>query len=445
MLDGIGAFNDTAESANLMVSMYLPRNLLAICSALSVTLGILSKDTYEALGQGGPATVVVAPVIERQVASSQSFVANVNPHRRSVIGSAVDGRVSEFLVDAGEAVEAKQPLAKLRTKTIEIELAGAQAELELRRAELAELRNGSRPAEIELAEATMRSAEAAGEYAQAKLARAKHLFAASSGLSKDEFESAETEALTAIAKVAEIRSTLELVREGPRQEQIDQAAARVAMQEQVVGGLKDRLAKYTSLAPFKGYVTAELTEAGAWVRQGDPLAEVVEVDPVEVEVFVPESSIRFIRRGAPCSLSVDAVPGKAFEGTVEHIVPLADSRSRTFPVRVLVENPMVDSNHLLLPGMLARVTLPTGDAQMQILVSKDALRLGGEIPTLLKVVNGTAQIVPVRTGPSTGSWISVIPLVADALKVGDLVVTRGNERLRPGQPVKVSEQQPAPQ
>ena len=205
------------------------------------------------LGQGGPAPVVVAPVIEREVASSQSFVANVNPRRRSIIGSAVDGRVAEYLVDAGQAVEANEPLALLRTKTIEIEVAGAEAELELRRAELAELHNGSRPAEIELAEATMRAAEAANDYAKAKLARAERLFNSSSGLSQDEFEATKSEALTAIANASAASSSLELVREGPRTEQIDQAAARVAVQEQIVAGLKDRLSKYTIRSPFDGY------------------------------------------------------------------------------------------------------------------------------------------------------------------------------------------------
>ena len=413
-------------------------------SALFSFLVVSTIACRESAGQGGPATVAVAPVIERDVAASQAFVANVNPHRRAIVGSAVDGRVSEFLVDAGEAVESKQSLAQLRTKTIEIELAGAEAELALRRAELAELRNGSRPAEIELAEATMRSAEAASEYAKAKLTRAKHLFETGPGLSKDELESAETEALTTIAKVAEVKSTLALVREGPRKEQIDQAAARVSMQEQVVAGLKDRLDKYTLRAPFKGYITQELTEAGAWVRQGDAVAEVVELNPVEVEVFVPEASVRFVQRGATCTLSVDAVPEQTFTGTVEHVVPLADNRSRTFPVRVLVENPMAGSHHLLLPGMLARVTLPTGAPKKQILVSKDALRLGGDLPTLLKVVDGAAQLVPVRTGTAMGSWISVTPLSPDALQVGDLVITRGNERLRPGQAVKISEQQSPP-
>lgn len=412
---------------------------------LTLAITSLVGGAGSACGQGGPAPVVVAPVIERNVASSQGFVANVKPLRQSVVGSAVNGRVETYMVDAGQAVTVDQPLAQLRTKTIEIELAGAEAELELRRAELAELRNGSRPAEIELAEATAQAAEAGADYAKAKMARAERLFQSSSGFSQDEFEAAKSESLTAIAKLAEAKSSLQLVREGPRQEQIDQAAARVAVQEQTVAGLQDRVSKYTIRSPFDGFVTSELTEAGAWVREGDPIAEVVVIDPVEVEVFVPESSIRFVKRGIECVMSVDALPGQTFPGTVDQIVPLADSRSRTFPVRVRVDNPMVESSHALLPGMLARVSLPTGNPQQRLLVAKDAIGFGGPSPTVLKVDKGSTVIIPVDTGPAMGSWISVAPRIPGALKADDLVVTRGNERLRPGQAVQISERQSPPE
>lgn len=413
------------------------------CLCILLTLG-LCLGNKAAQGQGGPATVVVASVIEREVASSQPFVANVKPRRRTVIGSAVDGRVAEFFVDAGQAVEAGQPLAQLRTRTIEIEVVGAEAELELRRARLDELQNGSRKSEIELAEATTDAASAANDYAKAKLTRAERLFKNASGLSQDEFEAAKAEALTAFARLAEAKSTLQLVQEGPRKEQIAQAAASVAVQEQVVAGLRDRLSKYTIKSPFKGFVAAELTEAGAWVRQGDPVADVVEIDPVEVEVFVPASTIRFVQTGTSCQVMVEALPNQTFVGKVDQIVPLADSRSRTFPVRVLVANPISNTSHPLLPGMLARVALPTGTVQKHLLVPKDALKLNGPSTTLLKVADNKAAIVPVRTGPAMGSWIAVEPLKPGDLQIDDLIVTRGNERLRPGQDVMISEQQSPP-
>ncbi|WP_372725822.1 biotin/lipoyl-binding protein, partial [Novipirellula sp.] len=128
------------------------------------------------LAQGGPASVVVTAVIEKDISAEQSFVANVKPWRESTIGSAVDGRVLEFMVNAGEAVAQGQSLAQLRTKTIEIEIAGAEAELALREAELAELKNGSRPDEIKLAEALRDVAKANHEYARSKMARAERLY-----------------------------------------------------------------------------------------------------------------------------------------------------------------------------------------------------------------------------------------------------------------------------
>ena len=404
--------------------------------------------------------MVVAPVIERHFAPSQSFVANVKPRRQSVIGSAVDGRVEEYLIDAGQPVSKGQDLARLRTGTIEIELDGAEAELALRQAELDELNNGSRPEEIELAEAAVHGAEAAMQYAQARLARAERLFKTSAGLSQDEFEAARAAATAAIEQFSESKSSLKLVREGPRAEQKEQAAARLEMQRQVVEGLRDRKEKYAIHAPFNGYVATELTEAGAWVQQGDPLAEVIEIDPVEVEVFVPEASIRYVQRGAQCEVTVESIAEHPFTGTVDRIVPLADARSRTFPVRILVPNPpiesaapsesqqatesgfLVDSRHELMPGMLARVSLPTGDARTRMLVPKDALIFGGPNPVLLKVDGGKAAIVPLRTGPSLKDWIAVESLAPGALVIGDLVITRGNERTRPGQDINISEQQP---
>lgn len=419
------------------------RSVHSRIAAVWLTFWAIVPNASTGQAQQSAAPVGVAPVVERDVAPRQAFVANVQPNRRSVIGSAVDGRVLRFLVDAGEPVEAQQPLAELRTTTIKIELAAAEAELELRRAELRELENGSRPEEIALAEASVRAARAANDYAQSKFARVERLLEKGSGVSRDEFESIRAEALRAVATVAETGSTLELVRQGPRVEQIDQAKARVAVQEQVVQQLRDRIEKYTIRSPFAGFVAAELTEAGAWVQQGDSVAEVVEVDPVEVEVYVPASNIHYVDRGDPATVTVDAFP-ESFTGEVDRIVPIADGRSRSFPVRIVVQNPKVNGRHRLLPGMLANVSLPTEAARTRLLIPKDALQLGGKQPSVLKVVDGKVVLVPVKTGPPLGGWLSVDPLSPSTLSADDVVVSRGNERLRPGQPVTVTSREDPP-
>ena len=73
--------------------------------------------------------VEVTPIVEREIAGGQSFVGTVMPLRMSIVGSAADQRVAEFAVDEGDRVEKSQVLCKLSTKTLEIELAAARAEL----------------------------------------------------------------------------------------------------------------------------------------------------------------------------------------------------------------------------------------------------------------------------------------------------------------------------
>ena len=123
---------------------------------------LIACSTGTLLAQVGPAIVSVSPVVVRQnVEAGQSFVGHVHPIRRSVIGSAVDGRVVEFKVNAGDYVTAKQPLAQLLTKQLEIQIAGAEADLKLKTSELQELQNGARPEEKREANAKMAAAQAA--------------------------------------------------------------------------------------------------------------------------------------------------------------------------------------------------------------------------------------------------------------------------------------------
>jgi multidrug efflux pump subunit AcrA (membrane-fusion protein) len=91
------------------------------------------------------APVVVAPVIEREVHTATRIVGSVMPLRTSIVGSAVAGRVEEYLVDHGDPVREGQPLARLRIDTLRIELAAARSQLTLSEQELAELENGALP------------------------------------------------------------------------------------------------------------------------------------------------------------------------------------------------------------------------------------------------------------------------------------------------------------
>ena len=160
-----------------------------------------------------------------------------------------------------------------------------------------------------------------------------------------------------------------------------------------------------------------------------------------------ESHIPFVTVGLEASVEVPALPGELFIGRVALVVPKADYRARTFPVKVRIPNRITDAGpRLKVPtikaGMLARTTLPTGPKHMTMLVSKDALVLGGRQATVFVVDPstenqdaGTVRPVPVQTGVASGRLIEV----KGSLNPGELVIIRGNERVRPGAEVAIGE------
>lgn len=442
-------------------------------AVLFYCLALLPAGAFAQAPGAPPAPVVIADVIEREIVPSQSFVGMVQAPRRSIIGSAVDGRIEEMLVEEGDWVQfnSKQEppvVTKIRTKTIEIEIAAAEAALDLRKHELTEMQS-SRPEEVAASEAKMRAAEALMKFATDKLARDKKLFEQGRAVSQEEFERSQSGAEAALKTFEAVRNEAAMMKLGPRLEKRAQGEAMVRMAQEEVNRLNDRLEKYFVKAPFNGYVVGKHTEVGAWIRSGEPVVEVIEVDPIEVVIHVPQQQANYIRPGMSVQVSTDAIPttlkpGSALVGQVAAIVPDADSRTRTFPIKIRLRNPLraadasVGANgpadasvlkpsdhpdHLLKPGMICRANLRVGSMARAILVPKDAVVVNGAVrqiaifhPDPAAAANGPKtgkiSLVPVETGASEGSAIEIL---GGVLKPGQWVVSQGNERVRPDQQV----------
>ncbi len=378
--------------------------------------------------------VAVARVERQELAVGQSFVGTVYPARVSDVGSAVDGRVVKLPVLEGEHVAAGQPIAELLRGLLEIEKAGAVAELDRRRQVLAELQAGSRPEEIDQRRAAVQGLEARAEYARSRLERLRRL--AERGTSTaDELLDGETEFRQVEADLRSGRAALELAEAGPREEQIAQAAAAVAAQEAEVERINDQLGKHTIRAPFEGWVVDRFTEEGQWLARGGLVARIAELSRVEVEVQVPEVAITSLATGMDVRLEFDAARDQTWIGRVERVVPQADLLSRSFPVKVMLENRIVNGQPMLRGGMLARAWLPVGKTGLATIVPKDALVLGSGQPLVYTVEPvsgqpgaGTVRPVRVALGATVGGSVEIM----GPIDPGSLVVTRGNERLRPG-------------
>lgn len=410
----------------------------AMCFAMALFVG------NEAVAQSGPAVVETKTIVTAVVAPTQATLGTIMPTRRAVIGSAVDGRVVEFLVREGDRVAADQKLASLLTQTIQLELEAAKQELELRQQELTELKNGSLPAEIAQAKARMEAIAVAGEYLEKDKQRLTAL-GARSAVSVSELEQSLSLWLGTQQKLLEAKAAYQLAVDGPRAEKILQAEARVGIATAVAERLSDQIQKHTLYSRFAGYVTVEHTEVGQWLPRGSPVAEIVALDEVFLTAKVVETQIPFINVGETVQITVPALGQREMSGVVEAIVPAADERSRTFPVKVRIKNEFSNTRvPLLKAGMLAHVVLPIDEKHEALMVPKDALVLNGPVRMIWTIdpksieAKGTASeanaiAVRVETGAEMGDLIEVI----GELTAGIEVVVRGNERIppsRPGQP-----------
>lgn len=205
--------------------------------------------------------------------------------------------------------------------------------------------------------------------------------------------------------------------------------ARVAEREAAADELRLQVEKMTVSAPFSGVINRRHVEVGQWVQQGAPVAEIVQLDPLYVRTGVPEALLPRLKAGDAASVTIDALGGKEFQATIAEILPVADIESRTFSVRLRVDNPQ----HDLLPGMFARATFAQQD-DTWLVVPKDAIvRVRGQAMVVL-AANNMAKTVPVTLGAGDESSQAVR---GEGLKEGDQVITRGNEGLMDGMPVMV--------
>ena len=404
----------------------------------------------------GPALVKVDQVTLKPRATRQSFVGSLEPVRRAVIGSAVEERVEEVMVREGDLVVGgdAQPtvLVQLHRQAIEIELEATQIELDLRSAAMAELK-ATIPTQIEAAEAELARLEAQLEYTKQVYQRVQGL-----GSSMSEKEVEESVSLFNAATQSYNAAKAELARlTATREVRLLIATRNLERQTAELKRTEDLLSRYTVLAPFEGYVTRKMVERGNWVTKGTPLVEIIQLDPIELRIEVPQEYSVGLQQSfdsaggdkppLQAEIQIDSLQ-ETLQGTVTRIIPDADPVTRTVPVIIRIPNAPrrtgPNQSHLLKPGMLARAELNIGKGQPVLMAPKDALVLnqGSASIYLVKQIDGVkkAKQIAVKTGRSNGNWIEITGDVNE----NDEIVVQGNERLRDGQAIKVLENMSAP-
>ena len=323
-----------------------------------------------------PAPVRVAPVLQQEVKQTVTLVGTVEPWKRSVVASEVEGLVKAFPAEEGMAVKRGQLLASLRTDTLRIRFDSASA---LYR-------------------------EAAARYQRAKrdLNRIRVLFKRELVTQKD-FDDA-------------------LAEETALKERLSQLGADIRQ-------VRDSLNKSKILAPFDGWITQEFTEVGQWVEEGGAVIEMVDLSRVQVEIPLPERYVSNVQTRDPVTATFDGLPAFEAQGRVFSLVAQADRNARTFPIKVEIPNPAL----AIKSGMVSRVTFQVGRPHQGFMVPKDALVLRGGNEFVFQVNGGTVEQIPVTAVLHVEDLVEITGQVQE----GMTVVVEGNERLFPGQPVRV--------
>lgn len=186
-------------------------------------------------------------------------------------------------------------------------------------------------------------------------------------------------------------------------------------------------------SPIDGVVTARNYDKGDMYSMSQPLFTVQQIVPVKMYIGVSESEYTKVRPGQKVTLTVEAFPGKEFEGEVVRLYPVIDASTHTFKVEIKVAN----SSKQLRPGMFAKVTLNFGNNRSIVVPDSAIVKQAGSGDRFVYVYNpsdGTVDFRKVVLGVRIGTEVEILEGLAD----GEQVVTAGQIRLKDGVKVRLN-------
>ena len=322
------------------------------------------------------------PVIGRLVA-----------RQAGVVAARINGPIEEFMVEVGDRVEAGAVIALLNRDLLKARRDLAASELQEALAKMA-----TKSAGLALAQQEKKRIEGLKTSAAFNKSRAEDV--------EQEVAIARAEKQESEANAATYRSELQLA-------EINLSYAEIR-------------ARYT------GVITRRHAEAGSYVQVGDPVVSMVADESLEIEADVPYKRLAGLLPGTLTRFTLD--DGSEHWAVVRAVVPTENPLTRTRAVRFIPE--FGETERPLANEQSVTVSVPLGAPRDVLTVHKDAIIKRGGQSIVYVVQNGSAERRPISLGESVGSRIEVLNGLGD----GDVVVVRGNERLRPGDKVTIDGQ-----
>lgn len=224
------------------------------------------------------------------------------------------------------------------------------------------------------------------------------------------------------------------------QADVEQRATDAARAVALADAQRALIAQKTVRAPFDGVLGIRKVNLGQFISPGDPIVNLQSLDPIYLNFSLPEQRMAQVAEGSVIHASVDALPGRTFEGKVTAIDPAVDTSTRNFAVQATLRN----ADGKLRPGAFARVDFEIGKPQRVVVIPQTAISFnpyGNSVYVIQQAPAGkdekTADGKPaepmltvkqrfIKTGATRGDLVAVL----DGLKPGERVVTSGLLKLR---------------
>ena len=325
----------------------------------------------------------------------------VNPVTQVSVGTQVSGQVRDVFVDFNSEVKAGQLIAQIDPQTLEYRLNSSLADLDAANAAVA------------IAQANAASARANVSRARTDLAEAQRNHERNLSLVAQGFI-AQSEADRTRAALASAQESLKAVEAlvGVSEAQIASARANVKQREAAVSQARVDLSRTRITSPVDGIVIKRTVERGQTVAASLQAPELFVIaqnlSEMQVDASIDEADVGRIRPGQKATFTVDAFPGRTFEGQVKQVRKAATNVSNVITYIAVVGFANGDSR--LLPGMTANVRVVTDQRENVLKVPNAALRVRLPGP---EAGNGNGAANGAATGPRGGGPRGRIHLLDD--------------------------------
>jgi HlyD family secretion protein len=331
------------------------------------------------------------------------------------VAAKVVGRVKWIGVDKGDRVTEGEVIVRLEDDEYQAQLEQAKGQLATLQAKLDEALHGSRPEEIAQAQANLESARADLENAKVTLDRTVGLM--NEGVTaKQTLDDAQARYDSAVHKVNSLQKAYELVKLGPRQEEIDSLRGQVQQAKGIVAYAETNLANTVIRAPVTGTILERAVEKGEFVTTsfvGDRGAKgyvvsLADLNDLEVELDISQNDFAKLHSGQHGTVTTDAFPDRKYDGFIKEISPEANRQKATVQIKVKILKP----DQYLRPEMNASVAFvsdrkpastDTSAAKPVVIVPNSSVRDGA----VFVIFDGKAVRRTVKTGAASPQGVRV--------------------------------------